>query len=88
MIRVGLGLLGLLLFVGCRHLPPLPITPPPDLAGADYIVIAADVRPDAVLCVEVTPLMRFWDPLLAAGALCGETIADLRARLQQQRRAN
>ena len=83
--RAVLWFVVLFLFWGCRPVPPAVV--PPNPSRAAYVVIAADVQGEAVLCVEVTPLMQFLDPMLAGGALCGESIHALRERLRQQRRA-
>lgn len=73
------------LLSGCRHAAPLIVAAP---RVVDYVLIPATTTGTAVLCIEVTALMRLERSYIGADILCGETVQQFRDRVRDTRRAN
>lgn len=70
----------LITVAGCHRVKLAPET--------QILKIPAAVPDDAILCVQVTPIMHFAHPSLAAGTLCGPTVGAFRESLVHVLRAN
>ena len=80
-------LLIILFLFGCRpQTLPTP-APPSDMRRVDYVLIPADTNGSAVLCVEVTFVMKL-DQYLGPNVICGETVDAFRQRVRNTRVAN